>query len=273
MAKAIYMRFPEGKTKTLTFSYDDGVEQDIRFIDILDKYNMKGTFNINSGLYPELTGIESHRLSEAMCKTLYKNHEVAIHGLTHPYLEAISPAHCTHEIIEDRRNLEKLTGKIIRGMAYPYGTHNDTVVEIIKNCGIAYARTTESTHRFSLPKDWLRLPATCHHRDPELMELAKNFVEFNTYNKTCKMFYVWGHTYEFDRADNWHVIEEFAQYMANREDIWYATNIEIYDYIKAYEQLIFDVDATMCINPTTTKLWLEKDNTIYTIEPGETLKF
>ena len=105
------------------------------------------------------------------------------------------------------------------------------------------------------------------------MELAKNFVEFNTYNKTCKMFYVWGHTYEFDRADNWHVIEEFAQYMANREDIWYATNIEIYDYIKAYEQLIFDVDATMCINPTTTKLWLEKDNTIYSVEPGQTLKF
>ena len=278
MAKAIYMRFPEGRSKVLTFSYDDGVETDIRFMEILDKYNMKGTFNINSGLYaPEGTvypeGTVHRRMTKSQCETVYKNHEVALHALTHPFLEQLHTVHCTYEIMEDRKNLEKLTGKITRGMAYPFGTTSDMVVDVLKSCGIAYARTTVSTENFNLPKDWLRLPATCHHRVPNLMDLAKTFVEMDLTNRSSKMFYLWGHTYEFDGNDNWYVIEEFAEYMGNREDkIWYATNIEIYDYIKAYEQLHFDAEGTMCTNPTAVKIWLEKDNIIYCINPGETIQ-
>ncbi|MBQ8525452.1 MAG: polysaccharide deacetylase family protein [Clostridia bacterium] len=278
MAKAIYMRFPEGRAKVLTFSYDDGVEQDIRLMEILDKYNMKGTFNINSGLYsPEGTvhpeGHVHRRMTESQCREVYKNHEVALHALTHPYLEELTPEHCTYEILEDRKNLERLTGKITRGMAYPFGTHSDTVVDVLRNCGIVYSRTTVSTHKFNLPEDWLRLPATCHHRDPELMNLAKSFVEFDK-NRPSKMFYLWGHTYEFEAADNWNVIEEFVEFMANREDeIWYATNIEIYDYIHAYKQLLFNVEGTMCTNPTAFKLWFEKDSIIYSVEPGQTITF
>ena len=44
------MRFPEGRLKAVTFSYDDGVRQDERLIEIFDKYGVKGTFNINSGI-------------------------------------------------------------------------------------------------------------------------------------------------------------------------------------------------------------------------------
>ena len=277
MAKTIYMRFPEGRSKTLTYSYDDGVETDIRFMEILDKYNMKGTFNINSGLYaPEGTvypeGTVHRRMTESQCREVYKNHEVALHALTHPYLEELRTEHCVHEIIEDRKNLEKLTGKITRGMAYPFGTYSDGVVDVLRSCGIAYARTVQSTMKFDLPKDWLRLPATCHHRVPELMELAKNFVELDLTGRTSKMFYLWGHTYEFDGNDNWYVIEEFAEYMGGREDkIWYATNIEIYDYIQAYNQLRFDVEGTMCHNPTSYKLWFEKNYKIYCVEPGQTI--
>ena len=36
--------------KAVTFSYDDGVTQDRDLIRLLNKYGMKGTFNINSGL-------------------------------------------------------------------------------------------------------------------------------------------------------------------------------------------------------------------------------
>ena len=48
-----YMLFPGGKQKALTLSYDDGVQQDIRFIEILDKYGIKCTFNINSYSFEE----------------------------------------------------------------------------------------------------------------------------------------------------------------------------------------------------------------------------
>ena len=47
----MYMKLKDGKSKVLTLSYDDGVVQDIRLIGILDKYGIKGTFNINTGMY------------------------------------------------------------------------------------------------------------------------------------------------------------------------------------------------------------------------------
>lgn len=46
-----YMRFPDGKCKAATFSYDDGVKADIKLIKIFDKYGVKGTFNLNSILF------------------------------------------------------------------------------------------------------------------------------------------------------------------------------------------------------------------------------
>ncbi|MBQ7900985.1 MAG: polysaccharide deacetylase family protein [Clostridia bacterium] len=276
----LLMRYPGGKTKALTFSYDDGVEQDIRLIEILDKHHMKGTFNINSGLYsPEGTvfaeGQVHRRMTKSMCEKLYKNHEVALHSLTHPYLESIPASECVKEVYQDRVNLENLTGKLVRGMAYPYGTCSDSVVEVLRNCGIAYSRTTVSTNSFKLPTDWLRLPATCHHRNPELMNLAKQFVEADNTIRPCTLFYLWGHAYEFEMNDNWHVIEEFTEYMADREDIWYATNIEIYDYIKKYEQLQFNAECTMCYNPTDTELFFYTfaNQKIVSVKPGQTLMF
>lgn len=55
----LFMRFPQGRAKALTLSYDDGVEQDIRLIEIMGKHGLKGTFNLNSGLYAEegITGM------------------------------------------------------------------------------------------------------------------------------------------------------------------------------------------------------------------------
>ena len=145
------MRYPGGGSKALTFSYDDRVDQDIRLIEILNKYNMKGTFNINSGMiapegttYPE-DQIYGGRMTETTCKEVYKNHEVAVHAVNHPYLESIPISDCVYEVYQDRINLEKLTGGIVRGMAYPYGTTSDSVVEVLRGCGIAYARTVYDT--------------------------------------------------------------------------------------------------------------------------------
>lgn len=272
----VYMRFPGGKKKALTLSYDDGVEQDIRLIEIMKKHGLKGTFNINSGsyapegqVYPE--GTIHRRMSRSMAQDLYLNSgmEVAVHGLTHPFLEQLPENLCTYEVMQDRINLEEDYGTIIRGMAYPFGTTSDSVVEILKKCGIAYSRTVVSTERFGIPTDWLRLPATCHHKNPRLMELAKNFVE-NAGNRAPALFYLWGHSYEFEADNNWNVIEEFAEYIGGRENIWYATNIEIYDYITAYNQLIFSMNGKMVFNPTSITLYFEMQDKIYCVKPGET---
>lgn len=277
---SIFMRFPGGKSKALTLSYDDGVAQDIRLIEIMKKHGLKGTFNINSGLYaPEgTTNPEGKgRMSKSKCQEVYLNSgmEVAVHGLTHPYLEQLPENLCTYEVLQDRKNLEADFGYMIRGMAYPFGTTSDSVVASLKQCGIAYSRTTVSTEKFTIPTDWLRLPATCHHRNPRLMELARNFVD-NAFLRGPGLFYLWGHSYEFDQNlpdNNWGIIEEFAEFMGNREDIWYATNIEIYDYIQAYNQLIFSMDYTKVYNPTCTTLYFKTAKGEYQVKPGETVQY
>jgi hypothetical protein len=87
-----------------------------------------------------------------------------------------------------------------------------------------------------------------------------------------KVFYLWGHAYEFDDKNNWDRMEEICEKLANKDDTWYATNIEIYDYVQAYNSLIFSADSNKIYNPTLQKIWLEIDGVDYSIEPGETLK-
>lgn len=269
--------FPEGKRKALTLSYDDGVEQDQKLIELLNHHGVKATFNLSSGCYPE-EGIQwpegqiHRRLTKSGATKVYKDsgHEIASHGLTHPWLDQSPVGVAAHEIVEDRKNLEQQFGTIVRGFAYPYGTYTDQVVETLRNAGMVYARTVHSTHDFAVPTDWLRMPATCHHDDPELMNLAKRFVEEQPIWNSW-LFYLWGHTFEFEANNNWNVIEEFLDYVGGREDIWYATNIEIHDYVEAYRNLEFSYDMTMVKNPTCQKVWFRIGDQAMSIEAGETL--
>ncbi|MBU3111291.1 polysaccharide deacetylase family protein [Clostridium lacusfryxellense] len=271
----IFLRFPGGRPKALTLSYDDGVEQDIKLIKIMNEHGLKGTFNLNSGLYADegtiyQEGQIHRRMTKNQVTETYLNagHEVAVHGLTHPFLEQLPTHMVVNEIIKDRENLETQFSTIIRGMAYPFGTNSEDVIKALKSCGIAYARTVISTNDFRIPTDWLRLTATCHHDSPELKSLAKKFVE-DKLTQTPYLFYLWGHSYEFEADNNWNVIEDFAKYTGNREDIWYATNIEIYEYIDAYNRLIFSVDGKRVENPTNKKIWFQYEEKHIEIQPGK----
>jgi len=271
------MKLKDGKAKVLTLSYDDGVVQDIRLIEIMNRYGLKGTFNLNSGIYlPENTTRDKYygRLKLSEAKELYINsgHEIAIHGLTHPFLERLDTTEVIYEITEDRKNIEKEYGEIARGMAYPFGTYNDNVIDILDKCHIAYARTTEATYRFEFPENWLLLHPTCHHNYDNLETLVKEFIEKPHKCGKAEMFYLWGHSYEFDDRDNWEVIEKFAKYAGGHEHIWYATNIEIYDYVKAYERLQTSFDKKIIHNPSSIDVWIEIKEDVYCIKADETLK-
>jgi len=274
----IFMRFPGGRAKALTLSYDDGVEQDIQLVAIMNEHGLKGTFNLNSGLYADKgtvypKGRIHRRMTEKQVTETFINsgHEIAVHSLTHPFLEQLPMNMITAEILKDRENLEKQFGTIIRGMAYPFGTYNDDVISALRACGIVYSRTVISTNDFRIPNDWMRLTATCHHDSPELKGLAKKFVE-DKVTRTPYLFYLWGHSYEFEENRNWNVIEEFAKFVGNRDDIWYATNIEIYDYIDAYSRLIFSVDGRRVKNPSGMTVYFEYDGNIIEVKAGETIE-
>lgn len=256
-----HIRFPQGRKKALTLSYDDGVEQDIQLLEIMKKYGLKGTFNLNSGLfaadgtmYPD--GQIYRRMTATQAYELYtgSGNEIAMHTLTHPRLETLTSDNVVYEIIADRKNLETMFDHEVRGGAYPYGTYSDAVVEALRLCGILYCRTVESTEKFALPSDWLRLQPTCHHNNPHLFELTDTFLGRNN-GEEAWLFYLWGHSYEFEYDNSWNRIETFAERIGGRDDIWYATNIEIYNYIEAFHSLRFTTDGKRVSNPTATDVW------------------
>ena len=269
-----YFMFPGFKRMAVTFSYDDAVRQDKRLISIMQQHGLKGTFNVNAGL---LSGIGNHMTADEAYE-LYTGSgmEIAAHGYKHLHLANIDSATATYDVVADRVELEKLFDTVIKGMAYAYGNYSDSVVDILKKCGVEYARTVTSTERFDIPTDWLRMPATCHHNNPRLMELAKRFVEGTGQTKhwinSPRLFYVWGHSYEFDNDDNWHVFSELAEYIGSRDDIWYATNGEIYEYVTAFDRLRFSAEGTLVHNPSAITVYVECSNNQFAISPGETVR-
>lgn len=233
------MKFKDqSKLKAITFSYDDGVTQDIRLIELLNKYNLKCTFNLNS----ELLGnkgmlkngsmrISHYKIHPEDVKSVYEGHEVAVHTLTHPNLTELNETEIIRQVKCDKENLSKLVGYDVTGMAYPCGgvNNDDRVAEIIKNnTDIKYCRTITSTDNFDIQNNLHRFNPTAYHLMPfeELMKLGEDFINLKT--DTPKIFYIWGHSYEMDFAsDSWMKLEEFFKLISNKDDIFYGTNKEV----------------------------------------------
>ena len=228
-----------GKYKALTFSYDDGVTQDKRLIEIFNKYGLKATFNLNSellGLDGELIrdGVKiSHKKNKKEdVRYIYDGHEVAVHTLTHPNLTGIEDDNeVIRQVKEDKENLSRLVGYEVQGMAYPCGgvNCNDRVAELIrKNTGIKYARTTITTGSFEPYCDVYQYKGTLYHHGEwnKLFELGEKFLSLDA--QTEQVFYIWGHAYEFDIfPERWQLFEEFCKMMSGKSDIFYGTNLEI----------------------------------------------
>ncbi|MDD3224571.1 MAG: polysaccharide deacetylase family protein [Clostridium sp.] len=265
--------FPKGKRKVFTLSYDDGITEDKRLVEIFNKYNLKATFNLNSGLQNKsgsfvLNDLLIKRMNKEEILQLYKGHEISNHGVNHLSLTDIPKQFLIEEIFEDRKIHEKMFECPVRGLAYPYGTYNKEVLEVLKTLGIAYSRTVKNTGNFDLPSNYLEWNPTAHHNDPQLMKIAKRFVEgeFNGLG----LFYLWGHSYEFDLDNNWQVIEKFCEYISSRDDIWYATNIQIVDYLEALDRLNFSAEFTFVHNPSAISTWIECNGVSVEIKAGET---
>jgi len=249
--------FPGGRPKALTMSYDDGVEQDIRLIEIFNKHGIKGAFHINGGMLGKSGGRK--RIAREDIAKVYAGHEISLHGYTHQALSVTPNTRIVQEVMQDRIALESITGEPVRGMSYAYGSTNDTVVGLLAGMGVEYCRKTNTTNKFDIPEDFLRWEGTTRH-SVRLIELAESFLDNKKSAWKAQLMYVWGHSYEFDDDDNWSVIEEFCEMVGGKDDIWYATNIEIVDYIKAVRGLKFTVDQTAVLNQSMTDVWVMANN-------------
>ncbi len=274
----IFMRYPGGKAKALTFSYDDGTIYDKKLAEIFDKYNMKATFNFTND--PAFSKEEIHEYF------LSKGHEIAVHCANHRASGNTRAIEGITQVLNNRLFLEEQCDGIVRGMAYPdsgiTALNNFVTYEDIKryliDLDIAYARTLGSDNNsFAIPEDFHAWMPTAHHNNSNIKEYIDEFISLDISTKVyhasrrSRLFYIWGHSYEFYRDNNWELIESICEKFSKQDDIWFATNIEIYDYIQAYKSLRYSADGRKVQNPTLEKIWLDVAGTVYSVAPGETI--
>ena len=251
--KKIYACFPGGKHKVLTMSYDDGKHEDRRLVALFNQYGIKGTFNVNSGLEGDPV-----RIPQAEYRELYKGHEVACHTVSHPTIGRCPLELVAQEVIEDRKKLESIMGYPVRGLAYPNGSESPEIRAMLPALGIRYGRVVGNTDGFAMPEDFLQWKATCHHNH-NLLELGQQFVDLHK-KQYLDMMYVWGHSYEFTNNNNWEVMEDFCKLVGGKDDIWYATNIQIVDYMDVVKAAQYATDGSFVYNPCAQSLWLCVDD-------------
>lgn len=246
----IYTCFPGGKHKVLTMSYDDGRKEDYRLVELFNQHGIKGTFNLNYGRQDD-----PRRIPVSEYPALYAGHEVACHTYSHPTISRCPLDQVAQQILADRRGLEKLLGRPVRGLAYPNGSYSQDIIRLLPALGIRHARIVPTTGGFGMPDNFLEWAGTCHHND-HLMDRAREFAALAK-SQYLYMMYVWGHSYEFSDRDNWHVMEEFCSFIGGRQDIWYATNIEIVDYLDAASRLQYTAAGDLVFNPSAQSVWIQ----------------
>lgn len=276
----IKMLFPEGKTKAVILSFDDGMVADRRLVQLLNKYRLKGTFHLNSNKLNT-----KDYLTKQEIKKLFDGHEVSVHSANHPSLSVLTQKEVVYEVIEDRKALESLTGMPIRGMAYPFGDHNDKVVTTIKELGIEYARTVKDTYNFSIPEDFLRWNPSIHQfgkayfNPNDSLNDQKEMAGFNKLvsdfikSDTLALLDVWGHSWENNGNGNrWVAMENFFKKVSNQHDIISIKQIDLVDYINAYKNLKYSVDKKYITNLSALAIYFKLGNKSYKIAAGAQIK-
>ena len=277
------MLWPGGREKCLTLSFDDGTVEDERICGMLRERGLRATFNLNPGLFGKddhlvQPGIDVHhrKIPAQSIAEVYKGFELAVHGYTHASMTANGSAMAAYEIVRAKAELEELVGAPVRGMAWPIrfdGSGRTEACELAKACGISYGRTTRRTYSCrGVPADFMTWDAACSFVQPQLADVVAAFLEpprkgdlGNPY-----LLYVWGHGYEATARGAWGVLEGFLDSVAFDEDVWYATNIEVCDYVTAYRSLVYSSTGRYLFNPSYLDVWLLVDGERLVVPSGKT---
>ena len=264
MIKKLYLN---GKAKAFNVTYDDGVLQDVRFVELLNKYNLKGTFNLNSQLmqdefeWTHENGMVVKRLAKDKVLSLYNGHEVASHTLTHPYMNNLSREEIIHELQTDKVNLEKLFDREIKGFAVPFDYYSKLIESCVKECGFEYARISEESRSFTPQSDYYKWRATVFHLNSELDKFVNAFL--NT-NEELALFQIVGHSYDLDVENMWEQVENIFKAICADNDVLPMTTIEIIDYLKAMS--LSEVNGNHIINNSNMSLWFNINGSVMEVK-------
>ena len=271
----IEFTYPDGKYKALILSYDDGTIEDIELARLFDAHHLVGTFNLNSGYlgttrgWPQNNGdtIYQKYVPKDSLLTIYKNHEIAAHGVFHKNFVDIAEEELLAEIINDRKNLKALTNREVISLAYPFGNTNKAVSKFVAKLGIVNGRTVADTHDFDLPENYMIWHPTCH--DSKALTYLDTYLNLD--EKELSIFYVWGHSWEFGDNERWNNMIDFCNRIGKASDIWSVGHGELTRYLKAIKRI--KIDADRITNPSDNMdVWLKRSTGIISLKAGETIE-
>ncbi|MBQ7669804.1 MAG: polysaccharide deacetylase family protein [Clostridia bacterium] len=259
-----------GCTRAVSFTFDDGRFEDYRLVELFNKYGVKGAFHLCNPGFLESCGYKVEKLVDpADYKKLYEGQEISCHLMHHPFPKWQPTEAILREAMDNRRFLEDLCGYPVRGMSYPFANYDQRVIDILHAAGLVYSRTANDTNAFGLPEDFMRWDPTCNWSQAE--GLVDKFFSPMRYD-FMRLFYIWGHSYELSSEEKWADMERLLQKLSGRDDVWYATNIEIYDYMQAVRALRFSAECDTVYNPSAIPVWFEADREVFKAEPGKVTK-
>ena len=265
--------WPGFRSKAVTFSYDDGMRNDRRLVELLNRHGLRGTFNLNSGkLSPDDAPADMWNVRASETAVLYAGHEMAVHGLRHETWNVTLPAVAALDVARDRFAIEALAGHPVEGSAYPCGEHSKGMAAdaALRVAGIVHARVVARRTDFSVPEDFLDWHPTTHHAAPDAEALADRFLGApDPATAEPALFYVWGHSFEFGAEEQWARMEALCARFDGREDVWPATNMEICRYVLAFRALRATLDGRTVENPTAVPLFLRIGGRRIALGPGE----
>ena len=205
--------------KIVSLSFDDGTICDKRFIDLLNKYGLRATFNLNSGLKDFIWYYEDkpiRRLNLEESKEIYKGHEVASHSLTHPYFSSLDEKRQIREVEEDILNLEKIFSRKIEGFAFPFIDQTEANIQVVKNnIDLKYIRCSIFTEKI-LPKDRYHVGINALYDDKDIYEKLERYKSNILPNS---LFVIAGHSYEFEVKNDWEKIEKLLKYLKENDEL------------------------------------------------------
>ena len=262
--------YPGGRAKAFNITYDDGILQDVRFVELLNRYGLKGTFNLNSQLMEEEfewvhpNGMTVKRLSRDAVRRLYDGHEVAAHTLTHPFLNDKTEEELRWEIGEDKRRLEELFGREVAGFGVPFDYYDEKIAQCVKECGFEYGRNSELTHDYSPWRSPFAWSCGIFHLEPELEEYVEGFFRTEEELALCQIV---GHSYDLDAENLWDKMEHILSRVAGDGTVCSMTHLELVRYLRAMAQAAVDEE---CIhNFSGATLWFRVDGEVLELAPGE----
>ncbi len=269
MIKKLY---PNGKSKAFSLSYDDGVLQDVRLVNLINKYGLRATFNLNSGLlesefqWIHTSGLPVKRLSCDDAKNLYTGHEVAAHTRTHPYMENLTETEILAEMQKDKEALGRLFNTKICGFAVPFDYYSDLIESCAKKSGFEYARTSQESLCFSPSENYHRWQGTVFHLSDKLDSLIDEFLHTD---EELTFFQLIGHSYDLDTENMWDKTEEIFSQISSSHDILPMTNIELVRYLKAMNKAV--ISDKEIINNSNLDLYFSVNNSVVCLKPKEVL--